>query len=136
MPSKLHYLEDSEITIKGLRIYGTPQQPIFLNWAFNRTSEQLERYFDEIPEGLDILLCHTAPYGIMDNVKNEWSNGNFGCKVLLERIKKVKPKYVVFGHFHGNYGIEKIEGTTFVNCSLIDERYIMTKKPIYIEIEK
>src|SRR5437588_8687914 len=29
------YLEDSEVTIDGLRIYGSPWQPRFYDWAFN-----------------------------------------------------------------------------------------------------
>ena len=134
MPDKLHYLCDNEVTINGLRIYGTPQQPIFLNWAFNRTEEQLEKYFDNIPEGLDILLSHTAPYKIMDVVDIQNRKGNFGCKILRDKIKEKKPRFVVFGHFHGCYGIEKEEETIYVNCSIIDEKYKMKKKPIYIEV--
>lgn len=29
------YLQDSEITVEGLRIYGSPWQPRFYDWAFN-----------------------------------------------------------------------------------------------------
>ena len=134
MPSKLHYLCDNEITISGLRIYGTPQQPIFLNWAFNKTEEQLQRYFDNIPLGLDILLSHTSPYKIMDKVNLKNRKGHFGCMSLKNRIDKIKPRYVVFGHFHDNYGKIEQDGITYINCSLLNESYKMTKEPIYIEV--
>jgi len=138
-PTNVHYLQDEEIEVQGLRIYGTPQQPIFCNWAFNRTPERLEMFFDKIPEGLDILISHTAPFKIMDKVDFPNKQGHFGCKVLKKRIKEVQPKYVVFGHFHGQYGIvnKKYMGDiTFVNASLLNEKYEMTKKPIYLEIDK
>ena len=137
LPSNVHYIQDSQIEIEGLKIYGTPQQPIFRNWAFNRTPSQLEIYFEQIPEGLDILLSHTAPYKIMDKVNFHNYKGHEGCKILKKRIKKIKPKYVIFGHFHGQYGIEKKDymgNITFINCSLLNENYKMTKKPIYRSI--
>ena len=134
-----HYLCDNEIEIMGLKIYGTPQQKVFNNWAFNRTPGQLKMYFDKIPEGLDILIAHTAPYKIMDKVDFPYYKGHEGDKILKTRIMEMKepPKVNVFGHFHGCYGIEEVDyipGVKFVNCSLVNEQYIMDKKPIYLEI--
>lgn len=135
-PDNIHYLCDSSIELFGLKIYGTPQQPIFLDWAFNRTEEQLYSYFDNIPNNLDILVTHTAPYGILDKVQNLYSpeRKSYGCKVLRKKIDEVKPKFSVFGHFHGNYGKTEENGTTFINCSLLDESYDLVKNPIYFEI--
>lgn len=133
-PDNVHYLQDEEIEVQGLRIYGTPQQPIFLDWAFNRTPERLEMFFEKIPKGLDILVSHTAPYGIMDRVDFPSKQGHFGCKILKKKIEEVKPRYVISGHFHNCYGVERIDDITFVNCSLVDEEYIMNKKPIYLEL--
>lgn len=135
-PDNVHYLQDEEIEVQGLRIYGTPQQPIFLDWAFNRTPERLEMFFEKILEGLDILISHTAPYKIMDKVDFPDHKGHFGCKILKKKIEEVKPKYVIFGHFHGQYGVEEINDTTFVNCTVVNEQYYMGKQPIYLEIEK
>lgn len=138
-PLNVHYLQDSQIEIEGLRIYGTPQQPIFNDWAFNRTPEQLEKYYAEIPEGLDILLSHTAPFKIMDKVDFPNFKSHEGSKELKKRIKEVKPRYVIYGHFHGQYGVEQKEDMgdiTFINCSLVGEDYRMTKKPVYRIIEK
>ena len=133
-PLNVHYLQDEEIEVHGLRIYGTPQQPIFNDWAFNRSPERLEMFFNKIPEGLDILISHTAPYKIMDKVDISNRQGHFGCKILKKRIKEVKPKYVIFGHFHSQYGVKEIDDIIYINASLLNEQYKMVNEPIYMEI--
>ncbi len=58
------YLEDSETTINGIRIWGSPWQPEFGGWAFNlpRGEECLEKW-EMIPEGIDVLITHGPPIG-------------------------------------------------------------------------
>lgn len=133
--ANFHYLCDEAGELLGLKLYGTPQQPIFNHWAFNREPEQLERYYAEIPEGLDILISHCAPFKIMDKVERENFSKHAGSKELKRRIQAVRPRYVIYGHMHGCYGVEEKDGITYVNCSLLDESYKMTKEPIYLEIE-
>jgi predicted phosphohydrolase len=119
-----------------LKIYGTPVQPPFCDWAFNRGEEQIQKYWDNIPEGLDILLCHCPPYGILDATHHpKYTSEHIGSKSLLKRIKEVKPKLVVFGHNHGEHGVVEEDGIKYVNASLVDEEYKMTRKPIVIEME-
>jgi len=133
--TNFHYLEDREIEILGLKIYGTPVQPPFCHWAFNKSKEDIQKYWDNIPEELDILLLHSPPYGIMDKVCHSYSKSkNIGSKSLKERIDKVKPKIVVFGHNHNEYGKIEQDGVIYVNASLLDERYNMSKEPIILEI--
>ena len=61
------YLEDSETTIEDLRVWGTPWQPWFLDWAFNlKTEEELAEKWALMPDGIDILVSHSPPYGIGD----------------------------------------------------------------------
>lgn len=139
MPSNFHWLQDSGIELFDLKIYGTPQQDVFNNWAFNRTPEQLSKYFDEIPDGLDILISHTMPYEIFDEVESRGFSSHEGCVPLRKKMETmdVPPKLFFGGHFHGCHGTKddpNIPGTKFINCSLINEYYKMTKKPIYLEI--
>lgn len=133
MPDNFHFLTDNSIELLGLKIYGTPWQLSFNNWAFNLPEERLKLYWDNIPEDTDILLCHSPPYGILDATEED--NVNIGSKTLLDRIMKIKPKIVVFGHNHNQNGVIEIEDITFVNCSLLNEQYRMVNKPIYKEIE-
>ncbi|KAG4078701.1 hypothetical protein HA402_015291 [Bradysia odoriphaga] len=58
------YLEDESIELFGLKIYGTPWQPEFCNWAFNvPRGEQCLAKWNQIPDGIDILITHTPPVG-------------------------------------------------------------------------
>ncbi|XP_012279362.1 metallophosphoesterase domain-containing protein 1 isoform X2 [Orussus abietinus] len=58
------YLEDSEIILHGIKIYGTPWQPEFCKWAFNvPRGEPCLSKWDMIPSDTDILVTHTPPVG-------------------------------------------------------------------------
>ena len=57
-----------------------------------------------------------------------------GVEELAKRIKELKIPYVIHGHIHGGYGIEKEEKKTYVNCSVLDEEYRLANKPVVIDI--
>lgn len=133
--AKIECIEDYLTFYKGLKIYGTPVQLPFCNWAFNREEGQIQRYWDAIPEGLDILLLHSPPYGILDRTNYpDLESECIGSKSLKKRIEKVRPKLVVFGHNHGEHGVVEKDGIKYVNASLVDDSYRMTRKPILIEM--
>jgi Calcineurin-like phosphoesterase len=54
------YLEDSGISLYGLKFWGSPHQPEFCKWAFNlkRGQEILDKW-NLIPADTDILITHT-----------------------------------------------------------------------------
>ena len=137
IPDNIIYLEDSGIEIEGIKFWGTPISPMFNNWAFNRPIEKRKLYWDLIPDDIDILITHCPPYGILDF--SLYSNEHTGCSVLLETIvNRVKPKFSIYGHIHGNYGyiIDKENNIIFINASNLNERYAVSNKPILIEIDK
>ena len=41
------YLQDSSVTLYGLKIYGTPWQPEFCGWAFNLPRGQVLKVFEQ-----------------------------------------------------------------------------------------
>jgi Icc-related predicted phosphoesterase len=47
---------------------------------------------------------------------------------------KIKPKLHIFGHIHGDAGIKEVNGTTFINASIVGEDYNIKNNPIEIEI--
>jgi len=113
-PDKLIYLEDSSVVIDGVKIYGSPWQPWFYNWAFNLRGNDLKHKWAEIEEGTDILVTHGPPYGFGD----ECDDGRkVGCKHLLDRIGVIKPKYHLFGHIHEGYGIHTSPDYETVFCN-------------------
>ena len=123
------YLEDRLIETHGLKIYGTPWCRIFGYWAFMRSNDILNQYYDKIPFGLDILLTHDAPYGTSDMCYGWYALGrtpeHIGNKPLRDAILKKAPKYNIHGHLHSANHECEILGDTKVYCvSLVDENYI------------
>lgn len=143
-----YYLEDSGMEIWGIKIWGTPWQPEFHNWAFNlpRGRELAEKYA-LIPPDTDILISHGPPYGIEDTipwsyVKPHENDNHVGCRDLLSRIKELRLKLHVFGHIHLD-GREEItpvmvpcqgEPITCVNAAVVDNAYQITVKPYYFNL--
>jgi Icc-related predicted phosphoesterase len=132
---KIIYLQDSGVTIDGLKIHGSPQTPWFFDWAFNVRRGELKPYWDKIPEGLDILITHGPPSGILDQADPHLGSEHVGCEELMEAVERTKPKIHVFGHIHGGYGKMEHVNTTFINASICDERYKPINAPWVIDME-
>ena len=124
------YLEDKWVEINGLKIWGSPWQLPFYDWAFNLPEEELEKKWAYIPKDIDILLTHSPPFGYGDKVGKE----NTGSKSLLAKVEKVKPKLHVFGHIHVGHGITRNEHTIFANAALVDGSYKLKHEPMIFEL--
>ena len=127
----VHYLFDSMVEVDGVKIYGSPWQPEFYDWAFNLPrGEKLAEKWSKIPEGLDILITHGPAHGMVDHTMQGL---NVGCEDLFEKIMEVQPKIHVCGHIHWAYGQKSFHGVEFLNASVLNERYQYQNKPIVIE---
>ncbi len=120
------YLQDKCINIEGIKIYGTPYQPIFNNWAFNLPEEELIKKWDLIPENIDVLVTHCPPNGICDLTTN---NEHAGSKSLYNKIKD-KNLIHIFGHIHEGYGMIFEDHNLYINCSICNESYKPVNKPV------
>ncbi len=126
------YLNDNGINLFGLNIWGSPVQPRFFDWAFNRDrGEDIKKHWNLIPDNTDILITHGPPSGILD--KNE-SGQNTGCKDLLYKIIEINPIINIFGHIHEGYGYHDNGNTLFLNASVLDSRYNYKNKPIDLQL--
>jgi Icc-related predicted phosphoesterase len=132
------YLENSSYEFEGFKIWGSPQQPYFYNWAFNEfRGKDIKRYWDMVPKDTQILITHGPPYGIMDEPREVFGGetAHVGCEDLTETIKSLKDlKLHVFGHIHEGYGTVIKDGITYVNASSVCEDYKNVHKPIIIEV--
>ena len=128
----IDYLQDEWIEVDGIKIYGTPWQPEFYNWAFNlpKGGPGLMSKWEAIPEDTDILITHGPPQEILDASGPPYNEPLLGCALLRERVDVIKPKIHVFGHIHGSYGYRFVNGTHFFNASILNEDYNYTNKPI------
>jgi len=136
------YLEDSEYIInsdefsKPIKVYGSPWQPEFFNWAFNlpRNGVDIQDKWNQIPEDTDILITHGPAHGYLDITP--YGNKRVGCELLTMRINEIKPLIHAFGHIHHSHGLIFNSDTYFVNSSICDERYIPKNKPLVIDLNE
>lgn len=119
-----------------VKIYGSPWQPEFCNWAFNlpRNGEQLYQRWNNISEDTDILVTHGPAIGHVD--QGIGRTDHLGCQLLANRIEVLKPKIHVCGHIHSAYGYKFYEGTHYFNASCLNEQYKYTNKPFTFDWDK
>lgn len=133
------YLEDEEVTIEGLRIYGSPWVPKYGNWSFMlpRNSKELEAPISQIPEGLDILITHGPSWGNLDRAARA---GSVGCEILQRAVEQKQPRIHCFGHIHPGYGVSNYhyldsgKGTIFVNAAICNDYLTPIHTPIVIDL--
>ena len=132
VPDNVTYLEDEEVIIEGVKFYGTPVQKIFCNWAFNRHESKMAQHWAAIPNDTDVLITHSPPYSIFDNVP--WSGNQGSPSLYKEVVERIKPLVHAMGHIHEGYGVKVIENTTFINASVLDGDYMCVNDPILVEL--
>ncbi len=124
------YLENEFTEVEGIKIWGSPVQPEFCNWAWNEArGPQIKATWDQIPEGLDVLITHGPPYHVLDWVGKE----RVGCQDLRDALDRAQPKVHVFGHIHSGYGKAQTfaqggRTTQCYNASVVDEAYKLNAK--------
>ena len=135
----IDYLQDDWMGVgedmdNMVKIWGSPWQPEFHNWAFNLPrGEKLKEKWDMIPDDVDILVTHGPAFGKLDFVP--YDGVNVGCEDLLSKIQEIKPKIHLCGHIHSGRGVVFSEGTLYVNASVLNDRYEFRNKPITIDFD-
>ena len=121
---------------KVYRIFGTPMCHIFGNWAFMYSDEYIyETLNNKMPENCDILISHDAPYGTSDVCFEGWNRDHLGCEPLRKIVLEKEPTYMFHGHLHtSNHELEMLDKTKVYNTSILNERYKITFKPLYLNV--
>jgi len=131
LPERVYYLENDELDIEGIKIWGSPVVPRFVG-AFNyERGPELRHFWKQIPDDINLLVTHTPPYGILDRTSQGKS---VGCEELAERVKQIQPKLHLFGHVHESYGRREMENTIFINASYIGGRSGQPHLPFEVEV--
>jgi len=109
------YLNDSGVTVDGVKIWGSPITPQFHDWSFMRAAgEEIERHWSLIPAD---------------------THEHTGCPSLAAKISEIKPAYHVFGHIHEAYGESIVHQTTHLNVSTMNMSYKIQNAPVVINID-
>jgi Icc-related predicted phosphoesterase len=133
----IDYLQDDWMMVgeeyeKMVKIWGSPWQPEFYNWAFNLPrGEKIKEKWDMIPVDTDILITHGPPFSKLDYVP--YDNINVGCEELMKRVEEVKPKIHVFGHIHEGHGYVFDGNTHYINAAVLNGRYEFRNKPLTVD---
>ena len=117
--------------IGDLNFFGSSYTPKYLNWGFMQDEETRERYWENMIEGMDVLVTHGPPKGIMGKIED---GTEIGCEYLRKFVDRVKPKYHFFGHNHAGAGVTSRNGTLFVNAAILTEHYQKSKPPIVVNL--
>jgi Icc-related predicted phosphoesterase len=151
IPSNITYLEHESVTIEGIKIFGSPYTPEFgTGWAFNVPRKNLKSYWEDIAADTRIVISHGPPKGILDLTMYDSRPGakgdtyfQCGCEYLFNKVKKIEPEFVIFGHIHPekhcpNAGILKIQNceTSFINACVVDLDYELHNNGFIFEIDE
>ena len=118
------YLNDSGVEIDGFKIWGSPVQPWFHNWAFNKKGDEIVKHWDMIPLDTHILLTHGPIYGYLDKTR---AGDLTGCPYLLDKLKDfTNLKLHQCGHI--------ADGPLLINASVLNLSYNMANVPFELEI--
>lgn len=128
-PEGCDCIEDKIVTINGVRILGLGGCPVYSGGPHQYTERQMKRRMRKLAlqlwlsKGVDIVVTHSPAQGYGDG--EDYAHRGFEC--LLPFLDRYKPKYLVHGHVHLNYGASKPRslergGTTIINAY---ERYIL-----------
>lgn len=128
-PEGCDCIEDKLVTIGGLRILGLGGSPWYSGGRNQYTEKQMAVRIRKLrlqlwrAKGVDIVVTHSPVKGFGDG--EDYAHRGFEC--LLPLLDKYKPRYLVHGHVHVNYGaniprvLQRGE-TTIINAY---ERYIL-----------
>eukprot|EP00746_Dinoflagellata_sp_MGD_P139599 gnl/MRDRNA2_/MRDRNA2_73044_c0_seq2.p1 gnl/MRDRNA2_/MRDRNA2_73044_c0~~gnl/MRDRNA2_/MRDRNA2_73044_c0_seq2.p1 ORF type:complete len:359 (+),score=41.10 gnl/MRDRNA2_/MRDRNA2_73044_c0_seq2:100-1176(+) len=117
LPANCRVLDHEEVNIDGLRIWGSPWCPWHAGGSPDSVGKRFapaEQHiaeaackghrFDEIPNGIDVLLTHGPARMVMDCTGHP--GGCWGSsKALAQAIYRAQPRAHLFGHLHEQRGI-------------------------------
>jgi len=67
----------------------------------------------------DVLVVHEPPAGVLDAVR---PGRHIGSAAVREQILRLRPRVVTCGHVHESPGIDYLDRTLVVNCTMGDGR--------------
>ncbi len=144
------FLRDSETTVAGARVYGSPWCPrrrakpqadepqppspalpagaVVPHWPprgrggvfMAADEEELAGHFAAVPAGTDVLVTHSPPRGHGDRTV---TGEHVGSAALVEAIERVQPPLAVYGHIHEGRAEPTRAGRTLCANSAICDRW-------------
>ena len=131
--SDVSFVANEGFEIEGIRIFVSPYSNANSSRSPNRAfqgDDVLAELRATLPafakEGLDVLVSHGPPAGILDK--------GAGSGALAELVCDTKPRYHIFGHQHNCFGTIVKGRTCFVNASSTDGLFALCKPPLVVDV--
>ena len=110
-PEGCECIDDRLVTYRGLRILGLGGSALYSREPYQYTEREMRRRIARLrfavwkARGVDIVLTHCPPKGYGD--ADDYAHRGF--EAFLPMLDRWKPKALVHGHVHMNYGDIKRE---------------------------
>ena len=128
-PEGCDCIEDEIIEYNGLRILGLGGCPRYRPGAHQYTEKEMRKRIRKLrwklwwKKGVDIVVTHAPPYGVgdLDDIAHK------GFEAFLPLLERWQPKYLLHGHIHLNYGMDKTRIRQYGNTTVINawERFVL-----------
>lgn len=111
------YLQDRDLTVSGLKFYGSPWTPEFVGVFQLHNQNDAQAVWQKISSDVDVLITHGPPAGVLDRTSRGMRVGDHE---LLEAVDRIRPRVHCFGHIHESYGTTERNGTLFCNAAVFN----------------
>ena len=128
-PEGCDCIDDQLIVYKGVRILGLGGCKRYRKAPHQYTEEEMKKRIRKLRwklwwhKGVDIVVTHAPPAGVgdSDDVAHQ------GFEELLVLMDKYRPKYLLHGHVHLNYGMDQTRVREYGDTKVINacERYVL-----------
>lgn len=130
-----HYLSGRTVELCGLRVHGLPWTNRFADMPYQddlgrELPNRLPPRFAAVPEGLDVLVSHQPPSGLLDHHADGPHRGSEALRWTLERAR---PRLCVVGHIHLQGSIVHA-GVQVVNAALAGRSDRPVHPPVVLEL--
>ena len=112
-------LHRTEIADVCLKVYSSPWQPEFYDWAFTYP-RHIDRFnptpavskqqpaTNPVPDhpAIDIMITHGPPKNILD--ATYYGDESVGCDHLRRAVARCRPRLHCFGHIHEGWGAQRL----------------------------
>ena len=128
-PEGCECIDDKLVKIGGLRILGLGGCPRYNGGPYQYTEHEMRmKILRRLPGirmagGVDVIVSHASVRGVGDD--SDYAHRGF--ETFRPLVESLKPRYLVHGHVHLNYGaniprIERLGETQVINAY---ERYVL-----------
>lgn len=135
---------NGSVEIDGKRVWFSPWTPKFFDWAWMKTEKELWKYYNSIPDDVDVMVSHGPPHMIGDQTSERWTGEkeHVGSRSLNKWLTShASPSIVICGHIHHGRGVYRTQmgwedypkDLTLYNCALLDDWYQPTWEPMILE---